>query len=1062
MKKWIKKVLAGAIVLSSSIGLAGCGIFQDKPAEAGYEFKNYDKTYYIYDEFSITGTMLRIIDKKGNVEEILVTEDMIKRLPDMTTVGKKTVVIEYNGVDYSFTITIENRTQDQLLAKLQSFLRRYESGKDSLVDVNIDTNLQAKYLENIANINEQETITLLSEMFKGDKLLDATYNSLFDAIVQGSFDLDESHIIDTNDMKAKLDTLKVLESIKQSVSEFDIRTYIIDLILPKTDAYYIEKVADYFATGFEVNSVTGKIKINDVVSKYYYKLKHFESFDIVDAYTELLTQINIHTVNPMVKEATANLKTLDVEQILHLPSKMTETYWKNYAHVMTADNFAIVEYAQWGGYGINIGDVSSLFENNKVANDLLKAKINAETTFALSFENAIIDLVKLINGESEKEFKDIVLEALDKNYSYANLLATVDESLQANKWILMTYEDDWCYGVTDGYSYWGGDLYPKFEAYYDVEYYTEYADTCKTYYDKINDEGFVGAVKQAKLVENLLDYAGYIESDRQQATNKIYGILDGEYEGEDLYWAIADVLFPNGAAESIEDIKNIVKSYLDSDLVGAIEQNELVEKLFDLIDIYPEENKQQAIDTIYSIIKGEKQGKEAYSAIVNIVMLEENDYYIDLISNAINDWFMVESATGQEAVQKIITEIVENLRTATEFDVKQKYTDLIKAINIHTTNEMVKTFTNSVESLEFEQIAHLTSELMYTMYMETYKIATPDQLLKIDYQEITTPEAQQLINRYASNIKNTIRVFEDTLINIGDINSFGNFIDKVLTCVKALEDYYSEEIDMIKILKQNNWVFAEEYETLEGTELDTYLYCHWDYDSTIGEWVISGIDYDIEIMWLEDERANYEEIYKYVNIVKSLTTDINGFVDELIQEYKQDILDIAMEFCYDYLAVNPNSYLALDLEDVFSDAIDDYLAGTLDKQQLMTDIETIIDTYATKETRTVLNTAFMLYSALNYDESIDYNELFKDITLPNQVESIDYNKLMSKVMDKDTYEIFNFSDVEIEYITDDAGKIVAEKLTLKIDVNFDVLISSLKGDVVVSMTLDFDGVEQDI
>ena len=104
----------------------------------------------------------------------------------------------------------------------------------------------------------------------------------------------------------------------------------------------------------------------------------------------------------------------------------------------------------------------------------------------------------------------------------------------------------------------------------------------------------------------------------------------------------------------------------------------------------------------------------------------------------------------------------------------------------------------------------------------------------------------------------------------------------------------------------------------------------------------------------------------------------------------------------------------------------------------------------------MLNVGYMLYNALNYDESVDYNEVFKDIELPKQVESVDYNKLMSQVMDKETYEIFTFNDIEVEYITDDSGKIVAEKLTLKVDVDFDVLISSLKGEVTFTLTLDFD------
>ena len=81
--------------------------------------------------------------------------------------------------------------------------------------------------------------------------------------------------------------------------------------------------------------------------------------------------------------------------------------------------------------------------------------------------------------------------------------------------------------------------------------------------------------------------------------------------------------------------------------------------------------------------------------------------------------------------------------------------------------------------------------------------------------------------------------------------------------------------------------------------------------------------------------------------------------------------------------------------------------------------------------------------------------MFKDVELPKQIESIDYNKFMSQIVNEDTYKMLNFETVEIEYHQDKDGKIFEEKLTLKINVDFDTVIASLKGDVVISMTLDF-------
>lgn len=1055
MKKWMKKVVAGAVVLSSSMGLAGCGIFKDAPSQEGYVFKGYEDTYYVNDVFSIIGTKLRITDKNGNTEEISVTENMIKSMPDMTSAGEKTVVIEYKGVEYTFTITIENRTNEQLLAKLRSFLRRYESNKDSLIEAGIVTNLQAKYLDEVANINEQEAITLLSQMFDNDKLLDTGYNALFDAIVQGSFDLDESYIVSSNELKAKLDTLKVLENAKETMSNFDMRTYLIDLILPRTDAYYIDSVAGYINEACQIKSATGKMAINNVISIYYYKLKNFESFEIADAYTELLNKINVHTINPVIKEATSSLNTKDPEILLHTFSSMIEKQWLNYGHVMTTDNYAKYEMR---------GDEAK-FENTELAQYLIQQKASAEQIIAYRFETAIKDLV---NCSSVEELKQVVLNCLNSYSFYASKMINITQTQKVNNVVLVMEYDDYYDSVIGG-AMRGYNSEYSFEPYYDdeIEYYTSGRDNADKYYSDINELGFIGAVERNALIEELFENFEYPEENKQEAIDNIYAILNSELEGEDLYWAIADVLFPNGANENYEQIKNIVKSYLNNGLVGAIEENELVEKLIDFIGNYPEEYKQQAIDVIYSMLKDEKSGKDLYLDAVKVLTPKGNDYYIDYACDFINEYLSIESVTGQDEIRTIITKYFENLKTATEFNIRDAYSEILTAINVHTTNEMVKTATADLESLDIEQMIHVISDVVYTYQLETQKIATTGIIgyENEDYQFIESQDAQSLINRYATNLRNYIRTYEDAVWNVVNAEGFEELFDIALDCMKAGEDYYTEEIAIVDVLETNKWMIGEEAVSewyVDGVYysenyFSSYYYLEKEpvYNYETHQWEYIWVGYDQEVSWLNDSKQEASDLYNQIDLIKSLVFEPREAIDKLIADYKQEIVDTALEICYDYFGVERDSYMASDLEAIFTDAINDYLYDELDKEKLLTDIEDVINTYATDETKTILNVGYMLYNALNYDESIDYNEVFKDIELPKQVESIDYNKLMSKVMDRDTYETFNFNDIEVEYITDSSGKIIAEKLTLKVDVDFDVLISSLKGDVVFTLTLDF-------
>ena len=146
-----------------------------------------------------------------------------------------------------------------------------------------------------------------------------------------------------------------------------------------------------------------------------------------------------------------------------------------------------------------------------------------------------------------------------------------------------------------------------------------------------------------------------------------------------------------------------------------------------------------------------------------------------------------------------------------------------------------------------------------------------------------------------------------------------------------------------------------------------------------------------------------------------------------------------------------------EIQTLVGNVIDDYVAGTLDIDAITSEIDRLINAYAHEDTKTILKAGHMLVMSLMYDEEVDYNEIFKDIELPYQIESVDYNVLMKKLFDESTYNAFTFSDVEVEYLTNDAGEIIGESLTLTIDVNFDAIISSLTGDIKINLVLGFEG-----
>ena len=58
-------------------------------------------------------------------------------------------------------------------------------------------------------------------------------------------------------------------------------------------------------------------------------------------------------------------------------------------------------------------------------------------------------------------------------------------------------------------------------------------------------------------------------------------------------------------------------------------------------------------------------------------------------------------------------------------------------------------------------------------------------------------------------------------------------------------------------------------------------------------------------------------------------------------------------------------------------------------------------------------------------------------------------------MTEETYaNLIKLSDVEVHYVTNSAGKLDKEVMTVKLSVDFDVSVVSLKGDFTYTFTID--------
>ena len=92
----------------------------------------------------------------------------------------------------------------------------------------------------------------------------------------------------------------------------------------------------------------------------------------------------------------------------------------------------------------------------------------------------------------------------------------------------------------------------------------------------------------------------------------------------------------------------------------------------------------------------------------------------------------------------------------------------------------------------------------------------------------------------------------------------------------------------------------------------------------------------------------------------------------------------------------------------------------------------------------------------NYGKDTDYNKLLENIELPKEIESVDFNKLINEVLlNKETWKIFKLDNVKVDYVLDDNGKLIKEILTLNLNIDYDLMLTSLDSNLTLKFEINF-------
>ena len=189
-----------------------------------------------------------------------------------------------------------------------------------------------------------------------------------------------------------------------------------------------------------------------------------------------------------------------------------------------------------------------------------------------------------------------------------------------------------------------------------------------------------------------------------------------------------------------------------------------------------------------------------------------------------------------------------------------------------------------------------------------------------------------------------------------------------------------------------------------------------------------------------------------VNILNVfLNNEIQDFAIELLNEYHYQVVENITNALCDALSVSSEDVMYNEIYTLIDVSVDAILADTFVVESFISDLIVILQSSEQVEVSTFAYSIGAMMLIISGEE-IDYNEIFDFVQLPPEIESIDFNQLIETITSETTYQAYTISDVVVELVTDTAGNIIGEIMTVTLDIDFDIMISELSG----SVTLTFE------
>lgn len=798
MKLNLRKLSVAFVLAFSMFFVSACSLFTKNPKPqvtiTNYSFQQGSVVFEREETFSLSGTKLTLNMSDNTSQTINLADAMIKSMPDMTTTGPKTVVITYEGKDYTITfVVVENKT-DKYIQTLNDFLVKFNAGQKNVRDFEVYANahLTSSFLGEEQTVSEnaellisqQEILDLLNSL----EVSGATnaYNILINALVNASLTHTSTQAINLQQLTAQINPAALIGAIVTNVGASNVDDFLIEHVLTEYRAYFKEF---FYQASYMIFEPLHYDTIDYLAEEMFYEVYHSLTRKIDINYSDLYSE--------MIRIIEEDKNSDDVDKDIYisfLTSFKNEQYLNSVSNLflhMTKhtqlSKYTLVEYEYYGEYyhyweydvikhEDETPEEKSLRENYmldfagliKVAEDLYK------TDFNISLNNLITHLTNLSEHETtlqEWEYEQMIADPI----TFESFTA-IAESVK-----VIADKDFDSFDEKYGLSYilavqMASALYDEFiyEAAFD-EVVEELAELINNYLnsiisgEKINIRTLLGDLQD--ILENLQIEQFLLNLDEFNSpmyfTYVFKFYLDSGFEGteeeREAYYNQFEVMF-----NMLEQLDLLVTFENDTINFNAERITKLEDALHDFLIFY-EENSPELSD----------QEKELFD--LALILVNSNVEYAQRVLNVISSY-------KQETAMLLTYSIIELFAMEQTETVYDEVYDWSEGFVYELLNDLV-TLESSFTDL-FDIVNEYGSEPNKTIALATLAMAAFFSDEDIDYNEMFAsvelpPQIESIdYNKLVAKLKseNTYKVFELSNVEVKTVmNEQGEIIKEILT-----------------------------------------------------------------------------------------------------------------------------------------------------------------------------------------------------------------------------------------------------------------------------------------